>query len=151
MKIAASRFISMILLCTSFTLISCEEETNGSNSETVLEDSLAFIPGENSRGLETSAMRPELIGTWKWVDMRLGNEPMAQEIPVQYLEFLASGKVANYPEGFAPDTSTLSQNGDMLKSNIWDNPQRIDSLSATRLILVETTDGTEISYIYERQ
>lgn len=102
--------------------------------------------------MESSAMRPELLGTWKLIDMRMDNEPLPQTIPGNsFLEFLATGDVALVSEGFASDTASILQNGDMLASDIWDSEQRIDSLDMDRLILSEMLDGTEISYIYQRQ
>lgn len=128
----------------------CTENTNQSEDPEQIVDSLAA--NEPTKGMESSAMRPELLGTWKLIDMRMDNEPLPQTIPGNsFLEFLATGDVALVSEGFASDTASILQNGDMLASDIWDSEQRIDSLDMDRLILSEMLDGTEISYIYQRQ
>ncbi len=139
---------SLAIACISFQ--ACDE-TPSESQETLSEDTLEVFTQETSRGLENSAMRPELVGTWKLVDMLMGKEPMAQEIPTEYLEFIANGTVANYVDDFPPDTSRLTQEGDMLRAALWEKEQRIDSLTGKRLVLVETVDGVEIAYIYERQ
>lgn len=132
-------------------LISCTEEGNNSENASELQDSTA-VREEVSRGLESSAMRPELLGTWKLIDMRMDNEPLQQTLQgSSFLEFLPTGDVALASEGFTSDTASILQNGDLLSSDIWDSEQRIDSLTMNRLILSEMLDGTEISYIYQRQ
>lgn len=142
------RFTSVLVVV--FMISSCTEENGNSDDPEQAVDSL--IVQETTRGMESSAMRPELLGTWKLVDMRMDNEPLPQTIPGNsFLEFLATGDVALVSEGFASDTANILQNGDMLSSDIWDSEQRIDSLDMNRLILSEMLDGTEISYIYERQ
>lgn len=145
-KIAQFAFVFGMTLILS----SCTEENNQSTDPEDIVDSL--VVEEPTRGMESSAMRPELLGTWKLVDMRMDNEPLPQTIPGNsFLEFLATGDVALVSEGFASDTASILQNGDMLSADIWDSAQRIDSLDMNRLILSEMLDGTEISYIYERQ
>lgn len=141
----AATFLMVLLLS------SCAED-NGQSSDDPEQLVDSLVVQETTRGMESSAMRPELLGTWKLVDMRMDNEPLPQTIPGNsFLEFLATGDVALVSEGFASDTARILQNGDMLSSDIWDSEQRIDSLNMNRLILSEMLDGTEISYIYERQ
>ncbi len=147
------RLIPSLLIAFFLVVIlsGCEEGTK-EPTENNLIDTLERSDEETTRGLEVSAMRPELIGTWKLVDMRMGNEPLAQAIPGNsYVEFLGNGTVALMSDEFEPDTAAVSQNGDMLGSTVWLSDQRIDSLTTSRLILVEELDGAEISYIYERQ
>ncbi len=141
-------FAAILSLLILFS--ACTENTGQSDAPEQVVDSL--IIQEPTRGMESSAMRPELLGTWKLIDMRMDNEPLPQTIPGNsFLEFLATGDVALVSEGFASDTASIHQNGDKLSSDIWDSEHRIDSLDMNRLILAEMLDGTEISYIYERQ
>lgn len=140
-----------LIVLASIAFQGCND-TPSQSQEAQAEDTIeVFTLEETTRGLEASAMRPELVGTWKLVDMLMDKEPMAQEIPSQYLEFMSNGTVANYVDDFPPDTSRLTQEGDMLSAAMWEKDQRIDSLSGRRLILVEAVDGVEIAYIYERQ
>ncbi len=146
------RIFQIIFLGATLLLTSCEE--NGKNSEeTTVGDSIEVSDEESTRGVPlAAALRPGLFGTWEMVDMRLGNEPLPQTIPGNsYLEFLETGKVVVFSDGFTPDTGQVSQNGDLLYSSVWGAPQRIDSLNQSRLILVEMLDGAEVSYIYQRK
>ena len=144
------RPILPLLLMSFLVLFSCEDDKKPTEDQ--LQDSLAVEDPGMTRGMGQSAMRPELVGTWKQVDMRMGGEPLAQAIPGNsYLQFFNDGSVAITTDDFPPDTAAVYQNGDMLRSDIWLQEQRIDSLTATRLILTDVVDGEEVAYIYERQ
>lgn len=139
-----------LLLFVPFIFAGCTEE--GSDSSETEEQVIEEGTEEVSRGLEESALRPELVGKWKQVDMRMDNQPLPQLIAGDnYLEFLPNGTVALSTQGFDADTAGILQNGDMLMSDIWDEALRIDSLTMNRLILSEIIDGDEVSYIYSRE
>lgn len=139
------------LFVVTIMVAACTEEPKDDVDDGELVDSIAVID-EVTPEMESSALRPELLGTWKLEDMRMDNEPLQQSLQGDsYLTFLPSGEVALSSEGFAPDTASILQNGDMLSAGIWDSEQHIDSLTMNRLILSEMLDGTEISYIYVRQ
>lgn len=150
MKTKFIRHHILLLMILGLSLAACSEES--ADADATAEETTEETAGEVSQGLEESAMRPELVGKWKLVDMRMDNEPLPQSIPgSSFLEFLPDGSVALESEGFDADTASILQNGEMLMSDIWDSAQHIDSLTMGRLILSEDLDGTQISYIYTRQ
>lgn len=141
---------ALLITILGLFLVACEDEPVSSDIAESTDSTV--VAEEVTRGLETSAIRPELVGKWKLVDMRMDNEPLPQTIPGNsFLEFLTDGSVALFSEGFEPDTASIKQNGDLLMSDIWDSAQRLDSLTMGRLILSENLDGTEISYIYSKE
>ena len=96
-------------------------------------------------------LAPELIGTWRLVEMKYGNTPMSiEEIGKSTLEFTQNGTMITSAPGLSPEETTFAYENDLITRDLDGMEQRVAELSADRLVLVSEIDNTEIKQIYTR-
>ncbi len=143
----------LILLGLGLSLLSaCGDSTE--DNDAPQEDSVWVSVPRDTTALpqEAPSVAPLLVGAWElqqmWVD---GNLMSAEEIGTNYLEFTSEGQVTLLTPGLDPASSTFNYQDPLILSEALEGPREVLELTEDQLVLLESVDGTEVRYVYERQ
>ena len=75
---------------------------------------------------------------------------MAMDIGNSTLEFSDDHQLISISDNIPTETFEFFEENKEISSDLWDEKQRITSLSALELILTEVIDGEEIHYVYKK-
>lgn len=143
-----------IILPLLFLLFACGDEGQSSSTseEGMVMDSMVEILDVDVAIPESMpALAPELIGVWRFEEMRYGNTPMSmEEVGESTLEFTSRGTMIASAPGLEPEETSFSYTNDVIISDYDSEEQYIEELTADRLVLVSEIDQTKIRRVYSK-
>lgn len=149
------RFVRWLM--ASFLLLAlaaCGDSSDTEQSNIIKEietlDSV-YLADEPTSMEEAPLVRPELIGNWKLVDMRIGGKSYLDNVGNTSLELLENGSLIYTVDDLPPKKGDFAQAGDFLSApDIWDEDLSIKKVSETQLVLADEVSGEKVEYHYEK-
>lgn len=143
------RQLSIFAIILVLFIFSCDSEKENTD-HTMTADSLINIPSEDSVISEITLTSPGILGKWQLAEMKTGNVPIT-DFGQSTIEFLANGDLIAESDQVPAATFSFSEDGEYIRSDLWDSPLRIHTLTGAELILTENVDGEQIQYKYLRK
>ena len=130
--------------------VSCSTNSDNSNGENDLVDSIEIETSENDLISEQAPVSPQLIGKWKLIETRRMDGENIPSIGGSTLTFTENHEIISASDDFPAETYEFFEENGEINSDLWDSRQKITNLDQTELILSETVDGEDVHYVYQK-